>query len=128
MSGHRMPWPNGTDFVGGVVADGKDEVHLRRTGRGELVPGFAAKACYRYSGEFELSECFWPDSARGMAACAVSLEGTLRSVVQNTFRQNGPGGVASAKEEDVVCRSRHYALACVESQQPGPQHGAAGFV
>src|SRR5271155_4123692 len=99
VSSHRMPWPNGTDFVGGVVADGKDEVHLRRTGRGELVPGFTTKACYRDSGEFELFDCFGADSARGMAARAVSLEGTLRPVVQNTFGHDGAGGVASAKEE-----------------------------
>ena len=53
VRGHRLARPVGARFVGGIVADGEDEVHLRGVGSGELIPGFAAQAVGRDPGGVE---------------------------------------------------------------------------
>ena len=44
MRRHRLAGPDRAGFAGRIVADGEDEIELRRTGLGELVPGFGAEA------------------------------------------------------------------------------------
>src|SRR5581483_11335360 len=41
---HRLAVPDRTDFAGGVVTDGEDEIERRRIGAVELVPGFRTEA------------------------------------------------------------------------------------
>ena len=43
MRRHRLARPDRTDFAGGVVADGEDEIQRRRAGCGELVPALGAQ-------------------------------------------------------------------------------------
>ena len=74
MSGDGLAGPDGADLVGGVVADGKDEVEMRRAGRGELIPGFASQARGAEAGGFDVPEGFRADRAGGMAAGAIGSE------------------------------------------------------
>src|SRR5271165_2207533 len=41
---HRLARPDRAYFLRGVVADGEDEVHLRRAGSSELVPTLAVQS------------------------------------------------------------------------------------
>jgi len=53
VRGHRLPRPYRTGFGGGVVADGKREIHLRGIRGGELALGFGAEASNRNVGLLE---------------------------------------------------------------------------
>ena len=43
MGGHRVTRPHRAGLARGTAADGEDQIELRRAGRGELVPGLAAR-------------------------------------------------------------------------------------
>ena len=98
MRGDGLSGPNGADFLSGIVADGKDKVHRRSAGLGELTPALAAQI---YSGKpsgFELLEGVGMDATRGMAARAVSREVRLAAMIQEHLGHDGTGGVASAEK------------------------------
>ena len=42
MRGHGLPGPKGTHFLGGVVTNGEDKIHLRRSRLCKLFPILAA--------------------------------------------------------------------------------------
>src|ERR1700688_4270639 len=43
MGAHGLPGPHGAHLVGGTVADGENEIELRRSGGREFLPGLGAQ-------------------------------------------------------------------------------------
>ena len=102
VGGCGVSGPVGTDFVCGVVADGDDEVELRRSGLGEFVSRLAARTFDRDADGFELCQRFRPNCARGVAARAVGHEAAVALMVEDRLREDGARGVSGAKEENVI--------------------------
>ena len=122
MRGHGLAGPVGAGFLGRVVADGEDEVHLGRGGCGELVPGFAAQAGGGYVRKVKLVQRLGPDRAGGMAAGTVGSKNAPALAIQDGLSQNGPRGVPGAEKEDVVVVGHDGAPTSAPApQQPGAQ-------
>src|SRR5690606_14685730 len=56
MGGHWMSRPDRTDFTSRVVADRKDEIHVRCAGQGKFVPRFGTKAFDRQPGRGQYAQ------------------------------------------------------------------------
>jgi hypothetical protein len=104
VSSDRLTGPNRADFVGGVVTDGDDDMHLWRAGLGEFIPAFAAQAGCGQVGGFELFDGMRIDLAGGIAASAEGTEIGLTAMIQDSFGHDGPSGVAGAEEQNIVRR------------------------
>lgn len=74
MRRHRLARPYRTDFVGGVVADGKYKIQLGRVRRRKLIPALAAQPIDRQAGTPELFKRQRIGAAGGMAASTESPE------------------------------------------------------
>src|SRR6202140_5331363 len=57
VCGHRLAWPDGADFVCGVVTNGKNEIEPGSVRLREPVPTLAAKTSRRQVSRFELPQC-----------------------------------------------------------------------
>jgi hypothetical protein len=66
MGGHRLTGPNGTNFLGGVVANCKHKIEFRCTGGGELIPILASRTGKWEN--FDLSQRLRVNMPRGMTS------------------------------------------------------------
>lgn len=89
MGGHRMAGPDRADFVRCVVADGEDEIHVRRVGFCELIPGFATSVTGWNPDAFELFDGARIHLAGRMAAGAECVEAALSALVERCFGHDG---------------------------------------
>ena len=107
-----MAGPDRTDFAGGVVADGDDQVHLRRVRTGELVPALAVQAVGADADRLQRLQTQRVGLLVGArtAAGGVGLEAATTDVVQCRLGQDAARRIVRAEEEDVqevgcACRS-----------------------
>src|SRR4029077_10937893 len=91
VGGHRAAGPDRTGFAGRLVANGKDEVHLRRARFGKLVPAFAAQPARLEMSLFEEVERRRVHGTLGKAAGAVGLEPLLAPVLEKRLGHDAPG-------------------------------------
>src|SRR5271154_2881768 len=98
VGGPGLAGPDGTDFAGGVVANGEDEIEKGRAGFGEFVPGLAAKAGGWKGCGVEKAESGGMDGTFGMAAGAVGGEIRGAFPSEDGFGEDGAGGIAGAEE------------------------------
>ncbi len=99
---HRVSGPDGAGLARGLVADGENKVHLRRIGRGELVPAFAAQGVRRVADAFELFDGVGVDYPARMAARAIGLEAALAQGVDQSLAHDRARGIAGAQHQYVV--------------------------
>src|SRR6478735_12155348 len=90
MRGHRMTWPDGTDFVRGIVANREDEVELRCVRPRELVPAFRTQLRNIVAEAGQQFERTGMNLSLGEASCATGTEPTSSSPVHDRFGENGP--------------------------------------
>jgi hypothetical protein len=74
---NRLSRPDWACFVGGVVADGEDEVHLGRAGLSEFVPTLAASIRSRELRTLQFAQRLRSDCASRMTARTVSVKSRL---------------------------------------------------
>src|SRR5271168_3650132 len=74
MRRHRVTGPDRADLAGGLVADGKDEVHLRGARLGEFVPTLTAQPARIEMSLFKKVERQGVNGAPGKAAGSIPLE------------------------------------------------------
>src|SRR5579862_6252168 len=98
MGRHRLAGPDRADFLGGVVADGEDEVHLRSAGAGEFLPAFASQPRGGYVRALQLLYRLGMHESGRMAAGAVSRGIGTAPVVENCFREDRARGIPGAEE------------------------------
>ena len=111
MRGHRLARPDRAGFAGGVVADGEDEIHLRRAGRGELVPGLrAAKRRVVVQALAAAAARMGWTSPLGWRAGREGLELAGADTVEDRFGDDRTGRVAGAEEQNVVDVVAHRGL------------------
>ena len=98
VSRHGLTGPDGTDFAGGVVTDGEDEIEWGSAGLGEFVPGLAAEAGGWKVRRVEKLECDGMNGAFGVAAGTVGGEIRGAFLIEDGFGEDGAGGIAGAEE------------------------------
>ena len=103
MRGDRLARPDRAHLAGGVVADGDDEIHLRRIARREVVPALAQQVFGRQVDAAQQVERQRVDVALRMAAGAVAAELALAPVVEKHFRHDAARRIAGAEEQDIAC-------------------------
>src|ERR1700686_3417981 len=94
VCGHRLAWPDGTDFVRGVVTNGKNEIEPGSVRLRELVPTLAAKTSRRQVSRFELPQCRGTDHTCGPTTRAVSGEVRLAFLIHDGLSHDGARRVA----------------------------------
>ena len=102
MRGHRLARPDRADLVGGVVADGEDEIERRAPRLGELVPALRAQAVGPVVQPLQQPQRHRMDPALGMAAGREALEAALAPAVERALGHDAAGRVAGAQEQHVV--------------------------
>src|ERR1035438_7339210 len=95
VRGHGLARPQWAGFLGGIVADRKDEVHLGSARPPEFIPTLAAQGVGRNVGCLQLLQSFGTNRSRGMTSGAVGGECRPSSVVENRFGHDGKIGRAS---------------------------------
>src|SRR5690606_21864776 len=108
MGRDRLAWPEWACLTGGVIADRKNEVKNRRPRRHEFIPTLAAIAGRLHVQPLQGGECERMHCALRMAACGICAKAAFTQFVQETFSQDGSGGVARADEQHVVRSSRSH--------------------
>ncbi len=96
MRCHRLSRPDGAHFTRRVITYCKDKIDLRCTGRGELIPAFAAKIL---RGQIHALQKFHReavDLALWETAGTKAAEPTAAPVIQKRFGEDAAGGVAGA--------------------------------
>src|SRR6267143_677084 len=83
MCRHWLPGPNGTHFLGGVVANGENEIHLRRSVLCKLLPVLAAQAFHGQARQANQLESFSSHNSRRVASRAVSRKNRSPFAVEN---------------------------------------------
>ena len=107
VCGHRLPWPDGTGFAGCVVANGEDEIQSRRAGLGEFGPRLRTKFRRVVAEAAQELQRIRIDLAFGLASGAVCTKFSRADLVQYRFGDDRSGGVAGAKEQDIVWFFEH---------------------
>src|SRR3569623_136938 len=102
VCGGRMTRPDRTGFSCGIVANGDDEIHVRRAGSGEFVPRFAAQILDRVAGFHDLLDRERIDFAARLAAGAIADEAAFAQGGDQGFGHDGTGGVAGAQKQYVA--------------------------
>src|SRR6266446_10991667 len=74
VRGHGLSRPDRASFLGGVVANREDKVHLGRAGAREFIPALAVQAGRGNASQFKLLQRFGMHCPRGMASSAVGGE------------------------------------------------------
>ena len=97
-----MSRPGRADFLGSVVANREDELHLGSAGTREFIPALAAQADCGNARQFKLLQRFGMHRPRGMTFCAVGGEDRLSFVLEDRFGQDGTRRVTRAQEQNVV--------------------------
>src|SRR5258708_18040410 len=102
MRRHRLTRPDGTDFVGRVVTDGKNEIHLGSVRLREFIPALAPQILRWNTRSFEAVDSLRPDCTRWMTSCAVGAKPGFAREVKNRLGHDRPCRVAGAEKENVV--------------------------
>src|SRR5262249_29741138 len=100
-----------------VVANSDDRVQPRRVRPCEFVPALAAKFVNRKAMPLEYVQRQRMHGAFGVTASTERLELTLPPAIEECFRQDASGGVARAKEQDVVHRQIAFDMHAAEDLQ-----------
>jgi hypothetical protein len=90
------------------IADGEDELHLRRIGCGELIPGFALKPIDWHLEDAQKIKNLSANLPCGFAAGTESLKPPGPPMGQQGFSHNAAGGIELAQEQNIVCIARHH--------------------
>src|SRR5882762_3975228 len=98
MCRHWLSGPNGTHFLGGVVANGENEIHLRRSGLCELFPVLAAQAFHGQACQANQLESFRTHDSRRVASRAESCEKRPALTVENCLGHDGTSRIPRAQE------------------------------
>src|SRR5260221_8891337 len=102
MCGDWLAGPDRADFVSSVVTNGKDKIHLRRTGFCELVPTLAAESGRGKVYSFKLFQGVRIHGAGRKASCAECAEVGTAPMVEDRLRHDGARRIAGAEKEHVV--------------------------
>src|SRR5690606_8124764 len=90
VRGDGLPWPQRASFARGLITDREDEVHLGRTGFGELAPALRAQAVERVLVGGQRREGEWVDLALGQAPCGEGHEAVGSLLSEDRLSENGP--------------------------------------
>ena len=92
-----MTRPDRADFAGSIITHGKDEIEMRRTGQGKLIPALAAKSACWQLGVLQDSEGELVNHALWSAARAESQEPAGAQMVKNAFGKDARGIAGAVK-------------------------------
>src|SRR5262245_21216247 len=101
MRGHRLTGPQGAHFPCCAIADRKDEIKWRGTRSGELVPVLAPQPFSRKVIPRHCLERQRMHGAPGVTSGAECTESAFAEMIQQHFRHDAAGGVASAEKQHV---------------------------
>src|SRR5688572_11744116 len=101
MSSHGLTRPDRAGLASRLVADGEDEIQVRRTRGCELIPWLATQTLGRNPVLSQQFECQWMNFPGGEAPCAVSGEMPASQLVQDALRHDAARGVSRAQKQDV---------------------------
>src|SRR3981081_275406 len=85
MPRDRVTRPHWTHFVGGVIANGKNEIHRRRIGFCKLIPTLTAKSFRRRAKKFDLPQRLRTNDTGWMAPCTIGGEGGAALSIENSL-------------------------------------------
>ena len=95
---HRLARPHRANLAGRVVADGKDEIHLRRSGLRKFIPALAAQICDRHAlGRKKLNRKRIDRSAR-MASSTKAAKAALAKIGEDAFGEDAARRIAGTQE------------------------------
>ncbi len=86
------------------LADGDDEIQGWCPHFDEFVPGFGPEVCGVQSLLFEQGQGLGMNFTFGMRSGGVAAKAPRADLVQDRLAQDGTGGIAGAKEQDIVGR------------------------
>src|SRR5271157_4019567 len=102
VRGHGLSRPERTGFLGGIVANREDELHLGSARLPEFVPAFAAQARCGNASPRKLLQSFGTDHPRRTTSGTVGAESRLSFVVEDRLGHDGTRRVSCAQEQNVV--------------------------
>ncbi|PHJ93937.1 hypothetical protein VF09_37215 [Nostoc linckia z9] len=102
MGGHRLAGPDGAGFGSGVVADGEDEIELRRAGYCELVPVLRTGEARVVVHALQKLQRVGVNFTLRLRAGRIGLELASAEPVEDGFGDDRAGGIAGAEEEHMV--------------------------
>ena len=102
MGAHEIAKEHRARLAGRGVAHRDGDIQRWRLLAHELVPGLARQAIDGHASAGQLLQCIGIHLAGGLAAGAKGNEPALAQVVEGGFRQDAPGGIAGADEEDAT--------------------------
>src|SRR5579864_5751783 len=94
VRGHGLARPYRTDLLGGVVADGENEVQLRRARLGKLAPIFTTQSIHRNSRRLQLAKRLRPYGSRRVTSGTIRGESWAAFEIQDGFSHDRPRRVA----------------------------------
>src|SRR5262245_28637780 len=97
-----MPRPGRALLCDGLVAEGENEVHLRRKRAREFMPGLASQSLCRDAQALEKTSGRLADFAGWLHARAESSEAGTASQVHQGLCQNSSGRVPGTQKQYVV--------------------------
>src|SRR5262249_14906103 len=89
------------------IANGDDEIHRRRAGRGEFVPALRAQIVGGKARLFQLLDGKGIDLTCRRTPRAEAFEAPCAPMTQQFFSHDAAGGIAAAEKEDVVDATLH---------------------
>jgi len=107
MCRHRLTGPDGAGFVRRVVADGENEVQVRRPSPRKLVPTLRAQRIDSVVLSTQQLEREGMHRSARKAAGAVRAETAVAEPIQHRFGEYAARRIASAQKEHVVGLVRH---------------------
>ncbi len=99
---HWRPRPYRAHLACGPVADGYDEIHVRRVLERKFVPRFAPRTLRADTALAQKLEDEGIHAAAWMTAGAERFEATLAFRVQHAFGDDAAGRIPRAQEQDVI--------------------------
>src|SRR5260370_6241123 len=102
VRGHGVSRPDRAGFLGGVVANGEDEVQLGSAGARKFVPAFTAQAGRGDASFLKLLQRFGTNRPRAMTSGAVGGEDWLSFVVDDRFPPDGARRICPTQRQKRV--------------------------
>src|ERR1700687_5717669 len=102
VRGHGLSRPERAGFLGGVVANRENKMHLGSAGPPEFIPALTTQSACRDASHLKLLQSFGTNRPRGMTPGAVGREDRFFFVVEDRFRHDGTRRVSRAQEQNVV--------------------------
>src|SRR6266403_1238048 len=102
VRGHGLSRPDRASFLGGIVANREDKLHLGSVGAREFIPPLAAQAGCGNASLLKLLQRFGMHPPRGMTSGAVGGEDRLSFVVEDRFGHDGTRRVSRTQKQNVV--------------------------